>query len=133
MKILIVEDNAGVRAVLQRALSETASQVWECSDGADALLAYLHHRPDVVLMDIRMPRMDGLAATRQIRASDPLAKVVVVSDYDDDDLRRAASLAGACGYTLKQDFAELVHLLDCLRRPPAPLALDLGPPTRGTS
>jgi CheY-like chemotaxis protein len=116
MNVLIVEDNAGIRAVLQRALRETASQVWECTDGADALRAYQDHRPDVVLMDIHMPRMDGLMATRQIRQADPSAKIVMVTDYDDDDLRREASAAGACGYTLKQDLSELMdflHSLDC--------------------
>jgi DNA-binding NarL/FixJ family response regulator len=114
MTVLIVEDNAGVRTVVRRALLETASRVWECSDGADALESYLAHRPDFVLMDIRMPRMDGLKATRQILQSDPSAKVVMVSDYDDDDLRRAASAAGACGYTLKQDLSEMIELLRSL-------------------
>ena len=114
MTVLIVEDNSGVRTVVRRALLETASRVWECSDGADALKSYLAHRPDFVLMDIRMPRMDGLKATRQILQSDPSAKVVMVSDYDDDDLRRAASAAGACGYTLKQDLSEMIELLRAL-------------------
>jgi CheY-like chemotaxis protein len=114
MNVLIVEDNAGIRAVLQRALRETARQVWECTDGADALRAYQEYRPDVVLMDIHMPRMDGLVATRQIRQSDPSAKIVMVTDYDDDDLRREASAAGACGYTLKQDLSELMDLLHSL-------------------
>jgi CheY-like chemotaxis protein len=114
MTVLIVEDNSGVRTLLRRALLGTASRVWECSDGADALQSYTDFHPDVVLMDIRMPRMDGLLATRQIRQSDPLAKVVMVTDYDDEDLRRAASAAGACGYTLKQDLSELVELLRSL-------------------
>jgi DNA-binding NarL/FixJ family response regulator len=114
MTVLIVEDNSGVRTLLRRALRETASRVWECSDGADALESYLAHRPDVVLMDIRMPRMDGLMATRQILQSDPSARVVMVSDYDDEDLRRAASAAGARGYTLKQDLSEMVEFLRAL-------------------
>ena len=111
MTILIVEDNSGVRSLLRRALLGTASQVWERSDGADALQAYAEHRPDVVLMDVRMPRMDGLRATRQILQSYPSAQIVIVSDYDDEDLRLAASAAGACGYTAKQDLSELINLL----------------------
>ena len=71
---------------------------------------YTSYRPDVVLMDIRMPIMDGLAA-RQIRKAHPAAKVVMVTDYDDDDLRKAASEAVACGYSLKQNLTELVPLL----------------------
>ncbi len=114
MTVLIVEDNSGVRSLLRRALVGTASQVWERSDGADALQAYTEYQPDVVLMDMKMPRMDGLRATRQIRQSYPSAQIVIVSDYDDEDLRIAASAAGACGYTLKQDLAELIDLLQAL-------------------
>jgi CheY-like chemotaxis protein len=114
MTVLIVEDNSGLRSLLRRALLGTASRVWECSDGADALQSYTDYRPDVVLMDIRMPRMDGLLATKQIRQSHPLAKIVMVTDYDDEDLRRAATAAGACGYTLKQDLSELIELLRSL-------------------
>ncbi len=111
MKILIVDDNAGMRRLLRRAVPETASTVWECSDGADALAAYAERQPDVVLMDIRMPRMDGLAATRQIRHFDPAARVVMITDYDDEDLRAAALEAGACGYALKQNLTELPGLI----------------------
>jgi CheY-like chemotaxis protein len=114
MTVLIVEDNSRVRTLLRRTLVGTASRVWECSDGADALQSYTDYRPDVVLMDLRMPRVDGLLATRQIRQSDPSAKVVMVTDYDDEDLRCAASDAGACGYTLKQDLSELMELLRSL-------------------
>jgi two-component system response regulator DegU len=111
MKILIVDDNPGIRRVLRRALMDTASTVWECSDGVDALKFYNDHQPDVVLMDVKMPIMDGLTAARQIRKAHPAAKVVMVTDYDDDDLRKAASEAGACGYSLKQNLTELVPLL----------------------
>ena len=114
MTVLIVEDNAGMRSLLRRALAGTADQVWECSDGADALEAYKEYKPDVVLMDMKMPRMDGLKATRQIRQFYPTARIVIVSDYDDEDLRIAASAAGASGYTLKQDLSELINLLQAL-------------------
>ena len=116
MTVLIVDDNAGVRRLLRRAILEAASAVWECSDGAEALAAYADRRPDVVLMDIRMPRMDGLAATRQIRRFNPSARVVMVTDYDDEDLRNAASEAGACAYALKQNLTELAGLIRSITR-----------------
>src|SRR6202012_2595334 len=111
MNVLIGEDNAGMRSLLRRALIGTADQIWERSDGADALEAYEVHKPDIVLMDMKMPQMDGLKATRQIRQAYPGARIVIVSDYDDEDLRQAATAAGASGYTLKQDLSELINLL----------------------
>src|SRR6201992_1353557 len=78
MTFLIVEDNAGIRRVLRRILMGTASAIWECTDGSEALAAYQEHRPDFVLMDLRMPRVDGLIATRQIRDHDPSARIIIV-------------------------------------------------------
>ena len=66
MTILIVEDNPTVRRLIRRAISDIADSVIECEDGADSLRAYIAHRPNIVLMDVRMPGMDGLAATRKI-------------------------------------------------------------------
>jgi len=111
MTILIVEDNPSVRRLLRYAVREIASEVWECGDGADALAAYRAHRPDAVLMDIRMPRTDGLEATREIRRFDPSARVVIVTDYDDEALREAARVAGACAYALKQNLTDLARVI----------------------
>ena len=111
MTVLIVDDNPSLRRLLRRAILDDASSIWECSDGADAENAYVEHRPDIVLMDVRMPGMDGLAATRALRQVDPKATIVFVTDYDDDDIRRAANEAGASGYILKQNLTELAQLL----------------------
>jgi CheY-like chemotaxis protein len=114
MTVLIVDDNNGIRRLLRRALLDSASAIWECSDGIDALAIYEDHRPDVVLMDIRMPQMDGLTATRQIREFDPTARIVVVTDYDDDDIRTAALEAGACAYALKQELSDIPRIIGSL-------------------
>lgn len=107
MTILIVEDNMAVRRLIRRAISHLASEIHECEDGVNALDAYSHHHPDLVFMDIRMPRLDGLAATRQIVKVYPGAFIVMVTDYDDEELKSAALLAGAKGYVLKDNLADL--------------------------
>ena len=72
-----------------------------------AYAAYAAHRPDWVLMDIQLPGLDGIAATAQIRAAFPDARILVVSGYGDVRLRAAAREAGACGYVLKEDLLEI--------------------------
>jgi CheY-like chemotaxis protein len=111
MTVLIVEDNASVRRLIRRAVQQVATQIWECGDGAEALAVYSEQLPNVVLMDIRMPTMDGLTATRQIRKFDPAARVIIVTDCDDEETRAAASEAGASGYVLKQDLTILEALI----------------------
>jgi CheY-like chemotaxis protein len=111
MTVLIVEDNASVRRLLRRVVQQIATEIWECADGAEALAVYRKQMPNVVLMDVRMPIMDGLTATRQIRKFDPDARVIIVTDCDDEDMRAAASEAGASGYVLKQDLTTLEALI----------------------
>jgi CheY-like chemotaxis protein len=118
MNLLIVDDNAGIRRMLRRILLDTASTIWECTDGSQALAAYEEHHPDVVLMDVRMPGLDGLAATRQICTRHPAARVIVVTDYQDDDVRAAALEAGAKEYVLKHEMNLLPEVLSSLGEGP---------------
>ncbi len=79
----------------------------ECKDGADALDCYEQTRPDWVLMDWEMKRMDGLTATRQIIEKYPHAKILMVTQYDDEQLKEAAQKAGASGFVLKENLMDL--------------------------
>jgi two-component system response regulator DegU len=111
MTFLIVDDNASMRRMLVRAVHKAADRIWECVDGAEALAAYMDHSPDIVLMDIQMSRVDGLAATKQIVQFDPSARIIIVTDYDDDELRIMARKAGASEYVLKHDLSALEVIL----------------------
>lgn len=85
--------------------------VCECEDGADAFAAFEAHRPDWVLMDLAMRRMNGLDATRRIVDAFPDAKIVIVTNHDDDELRRKARDAGARAYVVKDNLINLPSLL----------------------
>jgi two-component system, chemotaxis family, chemotaxis protein CheY len=111
MKLLIVEDNASARRLIETIVARVATQIHECADGDEALEAYMAHRPDFVLMDLAMERMDGITATRRIMAFDPAARVIIVTQYDQADLREAAKAAGASGYVWKENLLEIVRIL----------------------
>lgn len=111
MRLLIVEDNAAVRRMIRAVVAGVGVEFDECADGAEALAAYSTRRPDWVLMDIEMKEMDGITATREIKAVDGEARIIIVTSYDGADLREAASRAGACGYVLKENLLELRGLL----------------------
>ena len=111
MTVLIVEDNAKMRRMLKSLVADLASAVHECSDGAEALAAYAVHRPDWVLMDVMMSETDGITATREIHQAFPQARIVIITNYDDDDLRQAATEAGACGFVLKENLLEVLTLM----------------------
>lgn len=111
LDILIVEDNPEMRRMLKHSVGDLAGHVYECGDGDEALTTYAVYRPDWVLMDLNMQRMDGLAATRQIRAAFPEARVVIVTAMEGADLREAARKAGACAYVLKHQIAVVRQIL----------------------
>lgn len=102
-RVLLIDDEALVRAGL-RMILEAAGDidvVGEATDGAEAVEAVRRSRPDVVLMDIRMPRLDGLAATQAVRALDDPPPVVILTTFDLDDYVFRALQAGAAGFLLK--------------------------------
>jgi len=101
--VLLVDDHRLVRAGLAALLSGTegVAVVGEAADGEDAVAQYTALRPDVVLMDLSMPVLDGVGATRRILAIDPAARVVVLTSFGDHHRVTEALSAGALGYLLK--------------------------------
>ena len=106
--VLIADDQPMVRAGLRSLLEgeDDVVVVGEAADGEHALRAVRQHRPDVVLMDIRMPVLDGLEATRRLVAADSTARVLVLTTFDLDEYVFEALRAGASGFLLKDATAE---------------------------
>jgi CheY-like chemotaxis protein len=114
MKLLIVEDNPQMRQMIRAVVADLAEAVAECGDGEEAVAAYAaqqFNHDDRVLMDLQMPGIGGLEATRRIRAAYPDAHVIIVTQYDDPHWRAAATQAGAVGYVLKENLLDLRRLL----------------------
>jgi DNA-binding NarL/FixJ family response regulator len=103
IRVLVVDDDALVRAALSMVLAgpEDIAIVAEAADGSDVADAVAEHEPDVVLMDIRMPGVDGLAATELLRAQDDAPEVIVLTTFEADDYVLRALRAGAGGFLLK--------------------------------
>jgi DNA-binding NarL/FixJ family response regulator len=102
-RVLIVDDQELVRAGLRGILHARYGFdiVGECADGAEVLAAAADHRPDVVVMDVRMPGVDGVQATRALRADPSAPPVLMLTTFDDDAALAAALRAGASGFLLK--------------------------------
>jgi len=116
--LLIVDDNAAMRRLMRRLTSDLAERIEECADGAEALAAYEQHHfgaTDWVLMDVEMGGplggMDGLTATRELRAAHPEARIIIVTKHNDEQLRAAAFKHGACGFVPKENLLELRALV----------------------
>jgi DNA-binding NarL/FixJ family response regulator len=103
IKVLLVDDDALVRAGLRMILSsaDDLEIVGEADDGAHVVAAVRQHRPDVVLMDIRMAEMDGITATAALRRLDPPPQVIVLTTFQADELVMSALRAGASGFLVK--------------------------------
>jgi DNA-binding NarL/FixJ family response regulator len=107
IKVLCVDDHPLVRKGIASILANVADMelVAEAGDGREAVEAFRAHHPDVTLMDIRMPQMDGIEATKVIRQESPQARIIALTSYDGDQEIYRSLEAGVRGYMLK----EMVH------------------------
>jgi DNA-binding NarL/FixJ family response regulator len=113
--VLLVDDHALMRTGVGNIINQEhdLEVVAEASNGAEAVVEFERHHPDVTLLDLRMPVMEGVEAVRQIRGRDPRARVIVLTTYDTDDEISRALKAGAKAYVLKDISADL--LIRCIR------------------
>lgn len=114
-RVLVVDDHSLLRTGVANIINHEPGLevVAEAANGRDGVAAFLEHHPDIVLMDLRMPEMEGVEAVRRIREVDPQARVIVLTTYDaDEDIARALK-AGAKAYVLKDISADA--LIACIR------------------
>jgi DNA-binding NarL/FixJ family response regulator len=121
MKFLIVDDDERIRRMIRTIVADESAIICECSDGEQACACYAEYQPDWVLMDLTMPFVDGITATRRIMADYPAARVIIVTAHDSRAMREEARGAGAIGYVLKENLHDLREILN------KPQALTLPP------
>ena len=119
IRVILADDHAVVRKGIREVLEEEGDilVVAEAADGDQAVALVAEHQPDVAVLDVQMPAMTGIEATRRIKAEQPAVRVLVLTAYDDDPYIFALLQAGASGYILKTaNSAELVKAVRAVHR-----------------
>src|SRR5688500_12144318 len=114
-RVLLVDDHALLRTGVANIINQEPDLhvVAEAGNGVEAIEAYARYQPDVMLLDLRMPVMEGVEVVRKVREQDPRARVIVLTTYDTDDEISQALKAGAKAYVLKDISAD--DLVSCIR------------------
>lgn len=113
-RVLLADDHAGILAALQRMLEPSCDIVGRVTDGAAALEAATRLKPDVVVLDLTLPEMNGLDACRQIKNVVPQTRVVVLTATDDAEIEKKAISVGASAFVLKYSLPD--SLLKAIRK-----------------
>jgi two-component system, NarL family, response regulator NreC len=119
IRILIADDHGVIRAGLRALLAgfPDINVVGEASDGAEALAKALELKPDIILMDLSMPNMSGIEATRQLSQSEPGTRTLILTVHEDEGLLKEVVRAGAAGYIIKRAAQEdLIHAIRVVAR-----------------
>lgn len=111
MKLMIVDDNMAMRQLIRNMVANPTDTISECGDGSEVVDAFEAERPDYVLMDLQMRTVNGITATRNLKKEYPNAKVVIVSNFNDQEFREEAKDAGAVSYFTKDNLIQLKHFI----------------------
>jgi two-component system, chemotaxis family, chemotaxis protein CheY len=109
---MIVDDHAEMRALIRSLLSGIAQEFVECAGGEEAVTRFATERPDWTIMDVCMPGMNGLVATRQIKAQFSKARILVITQQDNLKLRDSARQAGATDFLGKEELTRLERIIN---------------------
>jgi two-component system response regulator DegU len=111
MTLLIVDDNKEIRKMLKSICEDFFSETIECEDGGEAVEAFKRFKPDWTIMDIKMNKMDGIEATKEIVGKYPDAKVIIVSQYTDKAFMEAAFDSGAKEFVNKDNLTRIEKII----------------------
>ncbi len=111
-RLLIVEDSKQFRRMMISMLKGYYDEIYECTDGKDVMAAYKKYKPDLVIMDVEMKKIDGLTATKKLKAKFPEAHVVIMTQMSDPEIQKEAKSIGAEKFVLKDYFYELKNTLN---------------------
>ncbi|WP_337867145.1 response regulator [Ignavibacterium sp.] len=112
MKLLLVDDDSRIRKLMRSIYSPYFDEVIECEDGRTAVEKYNSELPDWVVIDIKMVEMDGLKATEKIISRNPVAKVIIVSQYNDEITIEASKNAGAVDFVSKENLHKVIDIIN---------------------
>ena len=112
MKYLIIDDNPDMLKLIRQEVCSEEDCVVECSDGEGALDFYSKHLPDFVLMDVKMKKVNGIAATKMIIDKFPNAKIIIITNFDTKIFRIAAKRAGAIAFFSKENLFEVKNYIN---------------------
>lgn len=115
MKLLIVDDSAEMRKSIRSIVADPDDTIFECENGSLVNAIYTKEKPDYVLMDINMSEINGIKATANLLKKFPKACVLIVSNYNDKELREEAKIAGAEKYFIKDNLIEVKKYLQTKR------------------
>ena len=119
LRVVLVDDTACVRDAVAASMRNAGHEiVGQAGDGAGGLRETVAHRPDLVITDWRMPGMDGIEATRQIRAAHPSAAIIAFTSTDTPELRDAFRQAGAAAFVAKADVRGLIAAVSAIAERP---------------
>ncbi|HLX12098.1 MAG TPA: response regulator transcription factor [Bacteroidota bacterium] len=114
MKILIVEDNAAMADNIAKSVATPEDEVFRCTTSALVLHMYEEHKPNVVLMDIRIKPLNGVKTTKMLKDLHPEVKVVMLTTHNEPEYREGARQAGAVGYILKDNLSSLRNFVEVM-------------------
>jgi len=112
MKLLLVDDNDNMRRIMRDLYSPYFSEIIECSDGVEAVEQFSSIHPDWTVMDIQMKQMDGIEATKRILSDDANAKIILISQHNDEEIVTEAQQSGAVAFVKKDDLVEIVEIIN---------------------